>query len=632
MICLSWRYLWLLGALVCIGSNLSVVHDVRAQNVASYSDTISNSQPAAVANHTFAFTPRVAIDPGSVLTFTFPADFSVSSDDFGVRNVEMYVNGVRRNATSSVVSNTDGVSITSGAGGSISYELHTGQGIPTDATVEIRVGNHTSQSVLSETTFATTTGTTTTYLDAPPVTNSADVGTHVIDMEVTGSQEPLRAGFSIAVIRSVGTGNVDTTEDIPPFRFNPAPTSTVGGTTQFVEISLETDEFADCRYSDTEGISFGSMVNEFEETGLIFHSSIVPVVRGVVNRFYVRCIDDEGNFNTDDFLIVFTVQDEPTGTANTEGETSGDGSGTGDSGTGDGAGSGGTTGERDGEANTEGGSAGGGGSGGGGGGGSGSDSGGGGGGAVDGDGPFESGEATVVISGRAPAGGDVTILVDGIETDSASADDDGAFRFTFSDIASGVYTFGIFAEDAVGGRSGTFSTSFTVTGNRISNLSGVTISPTVNIAPDPADVGETVAVTGSTFPNANVTLEHQRQGTAVSRQTFTATADTNGDWRINIDTNGFRQDTYELRVQADDGTLGGKTGFSQFFQYGVGQAARVQLDADLNRDGRVNLTDFSILLFWWGTAGGDSNPPADINRDGSVSLTDFSILLFNWTG
>jgi hypothetical protein len=54
--------------------------------------------------------------------------------------------------------------------------------------------------------------------------------------------------------------------------------------------------------------------------------------------------------------------------------------------------------------------------------------------------------------------------------------------------------------------------------------------------------------------------------------------------------------------------------------------------ADLNRDGKVNLTDFSILLFWWNTDGGTSDPSADINGDKKVNLTDFSILLFNWTG
>ena len=52
------------------------------------------------------------------------------------------------------------------------------------------------------------------------------------------------------------------------------------------------------------------------------------------------------------------------------------------------------------------------------------------------------------------------------------------------------------------------------------------------------------------------------------------------------------------------------------------------MSADLNRDGKVNLIDFSIMLFHWG----NPDPVADINEDGTVDLTDFSILLFNWTG
>ena len=47
---------------------------------------------------------------------------------------------------------------------------------------------------------------------------------------------------------------------------------------------------------------------------------------------------------------------------------------------------------------------------------------------------------------------------------------------------------------------------------------------------------------------------------------------------------------------------------------------------DLNSDGWVDLTDFSILLFYWNT----SNPIADLNDDGIVNLTDFSIMLFHW--
>jgi hypothetical protein len=50
--------------------------------------------------------------------------------------------------------------------------------------------------------------------------------------------------------------------------------------------------------------------------------------------------------------------------------------------------------------------------------------------------------------------------------------------------------------------------------------------------------------------------------------------------------------------------------------------------SDINKDGKVNLVDFSILLTHWNEADDD----ADINQDGIVNLSDFSILLFNWTG
>lgn len=50
---------------------------------------------------------------------------------------------------------------------------------------------------------------------------------------------------------------------------------------------------------------------------------------------------------------------------------------------------------------------------------------------------------------------------------------------------------------------------------------------------------------------------------------------------------------------------------------------------DLNCDSRVDLVDFSILLYNWGVP---KNPIADLNNDGQVDLVDFSILLYWWTG
>lgn len=53
------------------------------------------------------------------------------------------------------------------------------------------------------------------------------------------------------------------------------------------------------------------------------------------------------------------------------------------------------------------------------------------------------------------------------------------------------------------------------------------------------------------------------------------------------------------------------------------------INADLNCDGKVNNTDFSILMYYWGST--RQGLKADINKDGIVNLIDFSILLYWWT-
>jgi hypothetical protein len=224
-------------------------------------------------------------------------------------------------------------------------------------------------------------------------------------------------------------------------------------------------------------------------------------------------------------------------------------------------------------------------------------------------------------------------LVDGYQAKTTKAANDGSYSMTIEAIARGVYTFGIYAIDANKTKSTTFSTSFTVTGGRTSNLSNINIMPSIRVSPDPVTPPASLTVSGYSIPNAEITIENQSSKSSASRKSFTTTSGSNGSWSLTIDTGSFSNGTYKIRAKAEQksGDLL-TTNFSDYTFYGVGQAADTPLSPDLNRDGKVNLTDFSILLFWWGTDGGDSNPPADINRDGKVNLTDFSILLFNWTG
>jgi hypothetical protein len=221
--------------------------------------------------------------------------------------------------------------------------------------------------------------------------------------------------------------------------------------------------------------------------------------------------------------------------------------------------------------------------------------------------------------------------VDGKTAKTARAGSTGTYSVTLDAIAKGVYTFGVFGEGSDRVKSSTFSTSFTVTGGRTSELTNIHVVPSIKVMPDPVNPGETLTVSGYALPNSTVTLQNGKAQMKSSSES-TASADSSGKWSTTLNTSNFSRGTYQIRAKSVQ-SGGVSTAYSGYTFYGVGEKAETgALSPDLNRDGKVNLIDFSILLFWWNTNGGDSNPPADINRDGRVTLTDFSILLFNWTG
>jgi cysteine-rich repeat protein len=273
---------------------------------------------------------------------------------------------------------------------------------------------------------------------------------------------------------------------------------------------------------------------------------------------------------------------------------------------------------------TEGGGGGSGGSGGGGGRGSGQPG-------VDGAGtegeiPFE-GETDVIIRGSACPGATVTVLRDGEIERVIEADTDAAFEFTLTDQVPGITTFGFWSLDAGSRRSITYSATFQVVQNAVTTLSGILIPPTVAVTPEKIAPGGTVSFNGCAVPETKV------QAFVNDAETPEVTlAAQNGDWAIAYNTTPLGVEQYH-RVRANyvspiNPEL--KSGYSAVANFYVGnlEPGARGLTADLNNDGFVNLTDFSILLFNWNSA----NSIADINADGTVSLPDFSIMLFYWTG
>lgn len=589
-----------------------LLQHVDAATIISYNDTISDSAPSEYSNHTINFTLTEDLDPGDIIRFRPPTGaYTIPATNFSSQNVQLYVatssGYVARPSATSSSPTEDGVSITSGTSGNILLTLNSSTGLPSGATGQLRIGTHTENA-------------TTTDLG---ILNPTATGTQPIQLEFGPVGNPDQYTAHVAHIESINVGPIDTTETDPPVRFNGAPSGELSGTTLNVEMSLRTNEFATCRYSTASGTPFSSMPSTFDQTSFsTIHTKEIAVATSTSYTFYVRCIDDEGNFNTDDFVISFSVPEFPEGQPGDPGDEE-DPGGTGSSGT-----DGGSDGSDEGSSSSgSSGSGGGGGSGGSGGSGNNTGTGGG----FSGTGPFQSGDGRVIINGFAFPRSQIYILVDGQIAEQVRADSDGEFSATIDEIARGTYTFGVYAVDSRDTRSSTFSTSFLVTGSRGSTLSNVNVMPSILVEPDPVDIGQTLTVSGYSIPDATVTIENQNDTSSVSLQTFSTNSDSSGFWTTDIDTSRFSRGTYKVRAKSRQSD-GVSTNFSEFTFYGVGQEADIPLDSDLNRDGSVNLIDFSILLFWWNSDGGASDPPADINQDGTVSLTDFSIMIFNWTG
>jgi len=240
----------------------------------------------------------------------------------------------------------------------------------------------------------------------------------------------------------------------------------------------------------------------------------------------------------------------------------------------------------------------------------------------------ELGDTVISIRGQGYPGRTINFLLDTASVGTVRADNDGSFRFSVN-ADPGTATLGIWSTDRSGVRSITLNNTFDVTQGAITNLTGIVVPPTISVPNQNVDPGAVVTVSGQASANATVEL-HIDASSRVER----VTANSAGDWSYSLNTATLSVSEHTLRARSIVGSppLTTQSGFSTSLQLFVGVDGRTTQPSDLNRDGFVNLIDFSILIFWWQTNGGDSNPPADINQNGNVGLEDFSILLFNWTG
>lgn len=237
------------------------------------------------------------------------------------------------------------------------------------------------------------------------------------------------------------------------------------------------------------------------------------------------------------------------------------------------------------------------------------------------------------IRGYAHPGSRVTILRDGLFVGVTTARSDGTFDYADNGLGSGTYTFGFWAQDVDGRRSVVLSIPITLIGS-LKSVRNVIIAPTIEITgSNEINAGAPINVRGRAVPDATVRIR-----LSPVDEEFTTLSAGNGDGRysLSIPTAGRPDGVYEVSARSELSSKG-ISNYSQLLPIGIGVPAPVPSgacsnQADINRDSRVNLVDFSVLAYWWRRTPLPANRPFDLNCDGRVALDDFSILAFHWTG
>ncbi len=245
-----------------------------------------------------------------------------------------------------------------------------------------------------------------------------------------------------------------------------------------------------------------------------------------------------------------------------------------------------------------------------------------------GGGNVSSGYGSVIVSGLGYPGATIVILKDGGIGAKTTADPGGAFNVLLSGIRATHYTIGVYAEDIAGRKSPPYSFPVTLADQVTVTIANVFLAPTIGVDKSVVAQGEPIGIFGSSAPQAQVNIYVHSAHEFVEK----VTSNTSGAWFKQFDTSFLEigdHSTFSRAVLSSQVTT---TSLTVPFIVGTTSVPIETLGrSDLNNDGRVNITDFSMLLYFW-----QKTPPqgskADILKDGIVNSTDLSIMLYDWTG
>lgn len=249
---------------------------------------------------------------------------------------------------------------------------------------------------------------------------------------------------------------------------------------------------------------------------------------------------------------------------------------------------------------------------------------------VEGTTPPTPADTVVIFRGIAYPNSPVSIHRGSTLLATVPADPTARFDVTLGNQTPGTFTYTVSAADARGLDSVPINFTLTLTIGTTITVTGVFLGPTLEVDETQVELGDTLTFLGATAPQSQVSIIVS----SVQTKTFSAVADQSGVWTKQILASDVGLGSHTAKAKAV-ATTAEISSFSASVTFSVVAQPTVDVCAakkagDINCDGKVNLTDFSILLFYWKQSQ-PANARADVNGDHAVNLTDVSILLFNWS-
>lgn len=196
-------------------------------------------------------------------------------------------------------------------------------------------------------------------------------------------------------------------------------------------------------------------------------------------------------------------------------------------------------------------------------------------------------------------------------------DRDGVFTIMLSNFLQADYFFALRATDMTGRSSLVSFPAFFVSGSNFV-VNNIIFPPTFSVPQVAISQGKNIVFTGIAAPGATVFIEINGAVAAG----VVAAAD--GSFGFTTSTMSFAPGTY--RVRAKQQMQNGAT--SDFSPAQDFKITKLQLpQADFDRNGVVDIKDWSIFLFNWNTTSTTVHKKNDMNGDGRVDVQDLSIFL-----